>query len=96
MIEDRALLEYMRGLAVGLDPVERFRMTVGEPDPWQVELLRTDPRLNVGQPAYMGEDGILVPARPDDRMVLALSGRQSGKSTACGCLAYSDFARARR
>ena len=41
MIEDRALLEYMRGLAVGLDPVERFRMTVGEPDEWQTRLTRS-------------------------------------------------------
>lgn len=85
MIEDRALLDYMRGLAVSLDPVERFRLAVGEPDPWQIELLRTDPRLNVGQ---FLPDGTRA---PDDRMVLALCGRQSGKSTSCGCLAYSDF-----
>lgn len=82
MIEDRALLDYMRGLAVSLDPVERFRLAVGEPDEWQKVLLRTDHRLNVG------EHG-----RPDDRMVLALCGRQSGKSTTCGCLAYDDFAK---
>ncbi|MFZ5708824.1 MAG: terminase large subunit domain-containing protein [Pseudomonadota bacterium] len=82
MIEDRALLDYMRGLAVSLDPIERFRLAVGEPDEWQKVLLRTDHRLNVG------EHG-----RPDDRMVLALCGRQSGKSTTCGCLAYDDFAK---
>ncbi|RGP37578.1 hypothetical protein [Pseudotabrizicola alkalilacus] len=76
MIEDRALLEYMRGLAVGLDPVERFRLTVGEPDDWQKVLLRTDPRLNDA-----------------DRLVLALCGRQSGKSTSAGGLAYDDFSR---
>jgi len=76
MIEDRALLDYMRGLAVSLDPVERFRLAVGEPDPWQIELLRTDPRLN-----------------ESDQMVLALCGRQSGKSTTAGCLAYDDFSK---
>lgn len=74
MIEDPALLAYMRGLAVGLDPVERFRMAVGEPDPWQKTLLHTDPRLNEA-----------------DRMVLALCGRQSGKSTSAGGLGYDDF-----
>ena len=86
MIEDRALLSYMQGLAVGLDPVERFRLTVGEPDEWQKVLLRTNPRLNRGQRL---PDGTQM---PDDRMTLALCGRQSGKSTSCGCLAYSDFA----
>ena len=76
MIEDRALLSYMQGLAVSLDPVERFRLAVGEPDPWQKTLLHTDPRLNEA-----------------DRMVLALCGRQSGKSTSAGGLAYDDFSR---
>jgi len=71
---DEHLLSFLQGLTISLDPVERFRMTVGEPDPWQVELLRTDPTHN-----------------EQDRMVLALCGRQSGKSTTCGCLAYDDF-----
>jgi hypothetical protein len=76
VIEDEALLAYMRGLAVSLDPFERFRLAVGEPDPWQQTLLRTNPRLNEA-----------------DRMVLALCGRQSGKSTTAGGLAYDDFSR---
>lgn len=84
MIEDKSLRSFLQGLTVSLDPVERFRLAVGEPDDWQRVLLQTDPRLNVGQPGH-----------PDDRMVLALCGRQSGKSTTCGCLAYDEFARGR-
>lgn len=71
---DPHLLSFLQGLTVSLDPVERFRMTVGEPDDWQVDLLKSDPRVN-----------------PTDEMILALCGRQSGKSTTCGCLAYDDF-----
>lgn len=74
MIEDKHLLGFLQGLTVSLDPIERFRLTVGEPDPWQETLLRTNPAAN-----------------EEDRMVLALCGRQSGKSTTAGCLAYSDF-----
>lgn len=68
------VLEFLQGMAVGLDPLERFRSVIGEPDPWQERLLRTDPVTN-----------------PTDQLVLTLVGRQSGKSTTCGCLAYSDF-----
>ena len=74
MIQDPHLHSFLQGLAVSLDPVERFRLAIGEPDPWQMELLRTNPKHN-----------------EKDRMVLALCGRQSGKSTTCGCLAYDDF-----
>ena len=74
MIHDKHLHGFLQGLTVSLDPVERFRLTIGEPDPWQVELLHTDPNQN-----------------EEDRMVQALCGRQSGKSTTCGCLAYDDF-----
>ncbi len=74
MIHDPHLHSFLQGLTVSLDPVERFRLTIGEPDPWQKELLRTDPAQ-----------------REEDRMVLALCGRQSGKSTTCGSLAYDDF-----
>lgn len=76
MIHDPHLRDYLAGLALSLDPVERFRMTIGEPDPWQTEVLRTDPT-----------------ASETDRMTLVLTGRQGGKSTTCGCLAYDDFAR---
>lgn len=75
-IHDPHLLSYLQGLAVSLDPIERFRMTIGEPDPWQETLLQTNPLL-----------------RPEDRMVQALCGRQSGKRTTCGCLAYDDFSK---
>ncbi|MFL4471550.1 terminase large subunit domain-containing protein [Tateyamaria armeniaca] len=71
---DPHLHSFLQGLTVSLDPVERFRLAVGEPDDWQVELLRTDPAIN-----------------EEDRLVQALCGRQSGKSTTCGCLAYNDF-----
>ncbi|PIE13503.1 MAG: hypothetical protein CSA68_11645 [Rhodobacterales bacterium] len=73
-VHDPHLNSFLQGLTVSLDPVRRFRMTIGEPDPWQEELLRTDPGTN-----------------EEDRMVQALCGRQSGKSTTCGCLAYDDF-----
>lgn len=46
MIEDAHLRDYLAGLALALDPVERFRMTIGNPDPWQEKLLRTDPANN--------------------------------------------------
>ncbi len=74
MIHDPHLHSFLQGLTVSLDPVERFRLAVGEPDNWQKTLLRTDPRLN-----------------EEDRMVLALCGRQSGKSTSAGGLGYDDF-----
>lgn len=74
MIYDPHLQAFLQGLTVSLDPVERFRLAVGEPDPWQVALLRSDPRVNEA-----------------DRMILALCGRQSGKSTSAGGLGYSDF-----
>lgn len=48
MIEDPHLHTFLRGLSVSLDPVERFRLTIGEPDPFQIELLRTDPMRNPG------------------------------------------------
>lgn len=73
---DPHLLSFLQGLTVSLDPVERFRLAIGEPDPWQVDLLRSDPRLNEA-----------------DRMILALCGRQSGKSTTAGGLGYDDFSR---
>ena len=76
MIHDKHLLGFLQGLTVSLDPVERFRLTIGEPDPWQETLLRTDPSRDEA-----------------DRMVLALCGRQSGKSTSAGGLAYQDFSR---
>src|SRR6056297_2815877 len=38
--------DFLLGVAAGLDPVERFRMTIGEPDDYQVELLHTDPARN--------------------------------------------------
>lgn len=68
------VLAFLGSVAVSLDPVSRFRAVIGEPDPWQERLLRTDPINN-----------------PTDQMVLTLVGRQSGKSTTCGCLAYDDF-----
>lgn len=74
MIHDAALHSFLQGLTVSLDPIERFRLAIGEPDPWQRTLLQTDPRLN-----------------EEDRMVLALCGRQSGKSTSAGGLGYDDF-----
>ncbi|MBI1173289.1 hypothetical protein GC209_18020 [bacterium] len=74
MIHDKHLRGFLKGLTASLDPVERFRMTIGEPDEWQRILLRTNPKWD-----------------PIDRLVLALCGRQSGKSTTCGCLAYDDF-----
>lgn len=74
MIEDPHLHSFLQGLAVSLDPVERFRLAIGEPDEWQKTLLRTDPCKN-----------------EEDRMVLALCGRQSGKSTSAGGLGYDDF-----
>lgn len=46
MIHDPHLLSYLQGLTVSLDPVERFRLAIGEPDPWQVRLLNTDPANN--------------------------------------------------
>lgn len=46
MIHDPHLLSYLQGLTVSLDPVERFRLAIGEPDPWQVRLLSTDPARN--------------------------------------------------
>ncbi|EAP83966.1 terminase family protein [Sulfitobacter sp. EE-36] len=73
---DPHLLSFLQGLTVSLDPVERFRLAIGEPDAWQVDLLRSDPRSNEA-----------------DRMILALSGRQSGKSTTAGGLGYDDFSR---
>jgi len=76
---DPHLLSFLQGLTVSLDPVERFRLAIVEPDPWQKTLLSTDPRLNEA-----------------DRMVLALCGRQSGKSTSAGGLGYDDFSQARR
>ncbi len=41
-----AAVDFLRGVAASLDPVERFRMTIGQPDEYQIELLRTNPRLN--------------------------------------------------
>ena len=76
MIEDKHLLSYLQGLTVSLDPVARFRLAIGEPDPWQCDLLRSDPRIDEA-----------------DRMILALCGRQSGKSTSAGGLGYDDFSR---
>jgi len=76
MIHDRHLLGFLQGLTVSLDPVERFRLAVGEPDEWQKTLLRTSPTIN-----------------PEDRLTLALCGRQSGKSTTTGCIAYDSFSR---
>ena len=76
MIEDKHLLGFLKGLTVSLDPVERFRLAVGEPDAWQQDLLRSDPLVN-----------------DEDRMLLALCGRQSGKSTSAGGLAYDDFSK---
>ena len=76
MIHDPHLLSYLQGLTVSLDPVERFRLAIGEPDPWQVDLLRSDPAQD-----------------ERDRMILALCGRQSGKSTTAGGLGYDDFSR---
>lgn len=76
MIHDPHLLSYLQGLTIGLDPVERFRLAIGEPDPWQVDLLRSDPNVS-----------------EEDRMILALCGRQSGKSTTAGGLGYDDFSR---
>lgn len=35
--------DFLAGLTVSLDPVERFRAAIGEPDPFQVEILRSDP-----------------------------------------------------
>ncbi len=74
MIHDQHLHAFLQGLTVSLDPVERFRLAIGEPDPWQVDLLRSDPTRN-----------------EEDRMILALCGRQSGKSTTAGGLGYDDF-----
>ncbi|GIT86166.1 terminase large subunit domain-containing protein [Roseobacter sp. OBYS 0001] len=76
MIHDPHLLSYLQGLTVSLDPIERFKLAVGEPDEWQNTLLQTNPRLNEA-----------------DRMVLALCGRQSGKSTTAGGLGYDDFSK---
>ena len=76
MIHDPHLLSYLQGLTVSLDPVERFRLAIGEPDAWQVAMMRTDPSRN-----------------QEDEMVLALCGRQSGKSTTAGGLGYDDFSR---
>jgi len=44
--EGKHLNTFLRGLSVSLDPVERFRMTIGEPDPYQIEIMRTDPERN--------------------------------------------------
>lgn len=74
MIHDKHLHAFLQGLTVSLDPVERFRLAIGEPDAWQVDLLRSDPRID-----------------ETDRMILALCGRQSGKSTSAGGLGYDDF-----
>ncbi|WFE74250.1 terminase large subunit domain-containing protein [Roseinatronobacter sp. S2] len=68
--------DFLSGITVALDPVQRFRSVIGEPDPWQERLLRTDPIQN-----------------ETDKLVLTLVGRQSGKSTTCGCLAYDDFSK---
>lgn len=46
MIHDKHLLGFLKGLAVSCDPVERFRLAVGQPDPWQRDLLRSDPAIN--------------------------------------------------
>lgn len=46
MIEDKHLLGFLQGLTASLDPVERFRMTIGEPDPWQEQVLRSNPDEN--------------------------------------------------
>jgi hypothetical protein len=70
------VLDFLGGVVVALDPVQRFRAVIGEPDPWQTSLLRTHPMRN-----------------EQDQLVLTLVGRQSGKSTTCGCLAYDDFTR---
>ena len=35
--------DFLAGLTVSLDPVERFRAAIGVPDPFQVEILRSDP-----------------------------------------------------
>lgn len=40
---DSHLRQFLAGLVVGLDPVERFRAAIGEPDQYQTEILRTDP-----------------------------------------------------
>ena len=38
------LRQYLSSIVVGLDPVERFRQAVGQPDDWQHDILRADPR----------------------------------------------------
>src|SRR6056297_1629121 len=39
-----AARDFLIGVTASLDPITRFRMTIGEPDPYQVELLTTDPK----------------------------------------------------
>lgn len=73
---DPQVSRFFGGLAAAIDPVTRFRMAVGEPDPWQEKVLRSDPSKN-----------------ETDRMLLCLVGRQAGKSTTCGCLAYDAYTR---
>ena len=41
---DDELRRYLSGIVVGLDPVERFRQAIGEPDDWQRAILGADPR----------------------------------------------------
>ncbi|MCB1466220.1 MAG: terminase family protein [Rhizobiaceae bacterium] len=76
MTLDPQVTRFFGGIAAAVDPITRFRMTVGEPDPWQEQVLRSDPRKS-----------------ETDRMLLCLVGRQSGKSTTCGCLAYDAYTR---
>ena len=76
MTLDPQVSRFFGGIAAAVDPITRFRMTVGEPDPWQEQVLRSDPRKS-----------------ETDRMLLCLVGRQSGKSTTCGCLAYDAYTR---
>ena len=40
----QAASDFLVGVAAAVDPVTRFRLTIGEPDAYQVELLNTDPK----------------------------------------------------
>lgn len=46
MIHDPQLQNYLAGLTVALDPVQRFRACIGEPDPFQIQLLTSDPAID--------------------------------------------------
>lgn len=41
-----AAKDFLTGVAASLDPVTRFRLTIGTPDPYQRELLTTDPKAH--------------------------------------------------